>query len=181
MCRESMGSCSNSASTLLSEHSSRKEQPALATDGPRHRLPAIADGAKPWQSHNQNPGHRSETLYPTHRREHLGMDARFPRSPGVHDAIECPAILCTIPARQPHPQSKKRFASPVPRRSLAGAIGTSYAPRPTHKAGDPEIRKDSGKVTGGFSCRSLFWEQSEQFPVFRLRQEAIEFPQHGLF
>ena len=32
------------------------------------------------------------------------------------------------------------------------------APRPTHKAGDPGIGKDSGKVSGAFSCRSLFWE-----------------------
>ena len=41
--------------------------------------------------------------------------------------------------------------------------------------------RNSGKVSGALSCRSLFLNQSEQFPVFRLRQEAIEFLQHGLF
>ena len=76
---------------------------------------------------------------------------------------------------------KKLPASPVPRRSLAVAIGTAYAPRPTHKAGDPGIWKDPGKVSGGFYCRTLFWGQSEQFPVFLLRQETIEILQHGLF
>ena len=105
------------------------------------------------------------------------MDARFPESPGVHDAIECPAVLCVIPARQPHPQSKNG----LPLRCHAGAsrlpqvLATPF--RPTHKAGYPGI----GKVLGAFFYMSLFWEQSEQFPVFRLRQEAIEFPQHGLF
>ena len=69
----------------------------------------------------------------------------------------------------------------LPLRCHAGAsrlpqvLATPF--RPTHKAGDPGI----GKVLGAFSYMSLFWEQSEQFPVFRLRQEAIEFPQHGLF
>ena len=123
-----MGSCSNSASTLLNELSSRTNQPTLGTDGPSRRLPVISDAPKPWQSHNQNPGHRSETPCPTHRQEHLGIDARFPGFPRVHDAIECPAILCAIPARQPQRQSKKRLASPVPRRSLAVATGAGYAP-----------------------------------------------------
>ena len=64
---------------------------------------------------------------------------------------------CAIPACRPHPQSKKRFASLVRRRSLVVAMGTGYAPPgPTHKAGDPGIGKDSGKVSGDFSCRTLF-------------------------
>ena len=76
---------------------------------------------------------------------------------------------------------EKRFSDPGPHQSFAVAMSTGYAPpRPTYKAGDPRRRKDSGKVSGGFSYRNLFWEQSEQFPVFRLRQETIEILQHGL-
>ena len=37
------------------------------------------------------------------------------------------------------------------------------------------------KVSGTFSCRRFFLDQSEQFPVFQLRLEAIEILQHGLF
>ena len=53
---------------------------------------------------------------------------------------------------------KKRFHALTPCLNLAVALGTGYTPRPTHKSGDPGIWKDSGKVSGGFSCRTLFWE-----------------------
>ena len=59
-------------------------------------------------------------------------------------------------------------------------MGTGYAPSADAEGRRSRNRKAPGEVSGGFSCRSLFWGQSEQFPVFRLRQEAIEILQHGL-
>ena len=144
----------------------------------RRRLAPLSSNigwAKPLRSHNQNPGHPiRDTLRSSSPETPRDGTPAFAGSPAAHDTIQCPAVLCAIPVRQPHPQSKKRPASPLPRRSLAVAMGTVYAPRPTHKAGDSGIRKDSGKVSAGFSCRTLFGGQSEKFPLFRLRKETIE-------
>ena len=95
-------------------------------------------------------------------------------SQSAHDPI--PRLHCelqlALPAGHPHSQSVKEPGC------LSGAARLPWVlvtpSRPTYKAGDPGIRKDSGKVSGGFSCGTLFWGQSEQFPVFRLRNETIE-------
>ena len=90
---------------------------------------------------------------------------------------------CAIPVRHPHPESQNG----LPLRCHAGASRLPWVranaptPWPTHKAGDPGIGKDPGKVSRGFSCRSIFLEQFEQLPVFRLRQETIEILQDGRF
>ena len=59
--------------------------------------------------------------------------------------------------------------------------GTGYTSPTARKSGDPGIGKSPGEVSETFCDSPLFLAWSEQFPVFRLRQEAIEIPQHGLF
>ena len=83
--------------------------------------------------------------------------------------------------RRVHPRRLFKVCRPGATPELRGSHGYWLRPRPTHKAGDPGIGKDSEKVSRGFPCRSLFWEQSEQFSVFRLQQESIEILQDGLF
>ena len=51
---------------------------------------------------------------------------------------------------------------------------------PERKAGNPEIGKFPGEVSETVCGSRLFLDESEQFSVFRLRQEAIEIPQQGL-
>ena len=152
------------------------------SSGPGRRFPAISGGPNRDDHTIKIWAIRPETHCAAHRREQPWMARPLLLALQRH-TIPFSALPSSVPSR-----SGSRIHSlknGLTLRCHAGVWRLPWVratpPRPTHKAGDPGIRKDSGKVSGGFSCRSLFWEQSEQFPVFRLRQATIEILQDGLF
>ena len=107
-----------------------EEEQALESGGPGPPLSSNNGRAKPLRSHNQNPGHRSEnntallTVWNTQ-----GWGARFCwLSSGTRNhSVPCRPLCHPGPATGIR-SLKKRFASPVPRRSLEVAMGARYAP-----------------------------------------------------